>query len=130
MHIYAIENGNFQLESITASALTPRSTMSTVLWKNKIIAFGGCEGLLRTYFNDIHIFDTSNALYLLPKIIYLATKTWEETSHIRQEPPARCFHIGAVYKDDMYIFGGYTGSSYLNDMWKFNLGKKLPPLGN
>ena len=24
----------------------------------------------------------------------------------------------------MYIFGGYTGSYYLNDMWKLNLGKK------
>jgi hypothetical protein len=26
-----------------------------------------------------------------------------------------------IYKDNMYIFGGYNGSVYLNDLWKFNL---------
>ena len=37
-------------------------------------------------------------------------------------PTARCSQIGQIYNDHLYIFGGYSGVSYLNDIYQYNFG--------
>jgi len=35
-------------------------------------------------------------------------------------PCQRSLHSGAVYKDNLLIFGGYDGSKRINDLWCYN----------
>jgi len=39
-------------------------------------------------------------------------------------PPTRSAHIGVVYKEYMYIFGGWNGAVQFNDMYKFHFETK------
>jgi len=35
-------------------------------------------------------------------------------------PCQRSLHSGAVYRDNLLIFGGYDGSKRINDLWNYN----------
>ena len=60
MHRYTITKGdNVRLDSVSTCPFSPRSTMTSVVWKNKIILFAGCEGRSRSYYNDVHVFNLS-----------------------------------------------------------------------
>lgn len=39
-------------------------------------------------------------------------------------PKARSGHAAVLYKDSMYVFGGYDGSARLNDLYTLNLSTK------
>ncbi|UIZ27844.1 hypothetical protein KXD40_004310 [Peronospora effusa] len=40
-------------------------------------------------------------------------------------PCHRSLHVCAVRKDSLYVFGGYDGSSRINDFYEFNFNRKL-----
>ncbi|KAI3785834.1 hypothetical protein L1987_44960 [Smallanthus sonchifolius] len=78
---------------------SPRSGHRMVLYKHKLIVFGGFYDTLREvrYFNDLYIFD-------------LDTFKWQEI-----KPTPGCLWPSArsgfqlfVYQDDIYLYGGYS----------------------
>ena len=45
--------------------------------------------------------------------------TFDERVVSRFQPGPRFCHVAAVYKNSMFVFGGYDGSSRLNDFLEF-----------
>jgi hypothetical protein len=43
-------------------------------------------------------------------------KTWETVAE-KSNLPARVFYGAAVFKDKIWLFGGYDGKNYYNDVW-------------
>ena len=122
--VYKMDTNNMEegLQLIHDAPWGKRSTLTaTVYDNNKIIIFGGSNGRIdkELYFNDCWLFDTSN-------------NEWTELSPLDNNnnnnenknvniPVSRCYHLAGIYKEELYIYGGYTGSVYLNDMWKFTI---------
>ncbi|CAN1777258.1 Kelch domain-containing protein 4 [Linum perenne] len=78
---------------------SPRSGHRMVLYKHKIIIFGGFYDTLREvrYYNDLHIFDLDQFKWLeiKPKLGAL----W---------PSARSGFQFFVYQDEIFLYGGYS----------------------
>ena len=56
-----------------------------------------------------------------------ATSTWEEVQVATEEKPGCRENNGVVISDSsksIYLFGGYNGNSWLNDLWKFDIESK------
>jgi len=51
---------------------------------------------------------------------------WERVEVLSQERPGCRENNGVVIGDcsRMYLFGGYNGSSWLNDLWRFDIDTK------
>lgn len=47
--------------------------------------------------------------------------SWEVTSQTGTKPSARRLHGSVIIEDNIYIYGGYTGSSVLGDLWSYNI---------
>ncbi|MEM4385856.1 MAG: kelch repeat-containing protein [Candidatus Anstonellales archaeon] len=96
---------------------------SMVEYNNKIYVFGGYGGEYSspaTHLNDLIEFDIFNNKW---KII-----------NTTGSPSPRMAHSAVVVGDNMYIFGGYNGSNFSNELWKYNFTSsvwtKLNPTGN
>jgi hypothetical protein len=48
--------------------------------------------------------------------------TWRFVIPNGNEPPNRTSHAAVTYNNSMYIFAGYSGEKYLNDLHKFDFG--------
>ena len=68
--------------------------------------FGGWGG--GDYLNDTWSFDTS-------------TRKWTELRCIGSIPSPRRSHTAVLVDDVMYVFGGYTGKIYLDDLYALQL---------
>jgi N-acetylneuraminic acid mutarotase len=87
------------------NAPSPRDRHSAVVHENKIIIFGGFDGITRV--DDMHAYDLIN-------------NRWETIYSQDGTPPtARHSHSAVKWKDCLYIFGGYDGS-YRSDFHEFN----------
>eukprot|EP00804_Cyclotella_cryptica_P008824 CCRYP_013052-RA/>CCRYP_013052-RA protein AED:0.12 eAED:0.12 QI:156/1/0.87/1/0.42/0.37/8/4112/838 len=123
----------------------PRDSHVSVVYKNAMYVFGGSTG---SAMNDLHelTFPSSSGDSITtdasaaPDYTTIAgsanfhgeDEDGEETIAIakwRQIPPVggggiavhRFCHVGAVYNGSFYVFGGYDGSSRLNDFVKYDL---------
>ncbi|KAG8379403.1 hypothetical protein BUALT_Bualt07G0084900 [Buddleja alternifolia] len=78
---------------------SPRSGHRMVLYKHKIIIFGGFYDTLREvrYFNDLHVFDLDQ--YKWQEIKPRPGSLW---------PSARSGFQFIVYQDEIYLYGGYS----------------------
>jgi len=72
--------------------------------------FGGNGGLVENYSNTI-------SRYPLP---FQPESTFTRLEVAQGAPPARSGHSAVVYKDSMYIFGGWNGHTSLCDFFSFN----------
>ena len=68
--------------------------------------FGGWSG--EDYLNDTWSFDTS-------------TRKWTELQCTGSIPSPRFSHAAVLVDDVMYVFGGYTGVIYLDDLYALQL---------
>ncbi|KAF9572544.1 hypothetical protein EC968_009687 [Mortierella alpina] len=75
---------------------TKRYGHTAVLWNNHIIIFGGSNEFYE-YRDDVIVFS-------------LQTRTWFRPE-IRGEVPARYLHSATVYKNKMYVYGGFAKNS-------------------
>ncbi|KAG0246157.1 hypothetical protein B0O80DRAFT_462368 [Mortierella sp. GBAus27b] len=75
---------------------TKRYGHTAVLWNHNIIIFGGSNEYSE-YRDDVIVFS-------------LKTKTWSRPE-IRGEVPARYLHSATVYKNRMYVYGGFAKNS-------------------
>merc|ERR1719183_1130483 len=87
----------------------PRSGAASVVVKGKLYMFGGYgggTGRLDDFYS--YRFDTDE---------------WEEVEVLSSEKPGCRENNGVVIGDSsrMYLFGGYNGSAWLNDLWMFDI---------
>ncbi|KAK3807931.1 MAG: hypothetical protein J3Q66DRAFT_356878 [Benniella sp.] len=75
---------------------TKRYGHTAVLWNHSIIIFGGSNEYSE-YRDDVIVFS-------------LKTKTWSRPE-IRGEVPARYLHSATVFKNKMYVYGGFAKNS-------------------
>ncbi len=78
--------------------------------------YGGYSGSQRLA--DMHAYD-------------FETNAWSQVdANIGEVPSGRSSLVAQVYENNMYIFGGYNGSTVLNDFYKFRLKPiGIPPTG-
>ncbi|KAG6389503.1 hypothetical protein SASPL_150973 [Salvia splendens] len=93
---------------------SPRSGHRMVLYKHKIIIFGGFYDTLREvrYYNDLHVFDLDQ--YKWQEIKPRPGSLW---------PSARSGFQFVVYQDEIYLYGGYSKEVSSSD-------KKVSEKGN
>jgi hypothetical protein len=80
---------------------------SCVRYENKLIMFGGYSGSQRL--SDMHTYD-------------FQLNYWTKVDLSNSDAPSgRSSLVAQVYKNNLYIFCGYNGSSVMNDMYKCRL---------
>ncbi len=80
---------------------------SCVRYQNKLIMFGGYSGSQRL--SDMYTYD------------FLSNYWTKVDLPVDDAPSGRSSLVAQVYKNNLYIFGGYNGSSVMNDMYKCRL---------
>mmetsp|Transcript_11532 Transcript_11532/g.33145 ORF Transcript_11532/g.33145 Transcript_11532/m.33145 type:complete len:629 (-) Transcript_11532:81-1967(-) len=88
----------------------PRSGAASVVVQGKLYMFGGYGGGTGRL-DDFYSFD-------------FATSTWEQVQVKSDVKPGCRENNGVVISDSsrsIYLFGGYNGNSWLNDLWKYDI---------
>ncbi|RHY39684.1 hypothetical protein DYB30_001651 [Aphanomyces astaci] len=116
-----------------------RSGALGVVHENHMYIFGGYDGRDGNYFNDLFYFNFGTAevfplhdglasqtcpLTLLGSL--LDTRRWSEmpSSSSVVRPESRTDHIMVLHDANIYIFGGYNGSSRFNNMYRYEIPAK------
>ncbi|KAF8968725.1 hypothetical protein BDZ97DRAFT_1902785 [Flammula alnicola] len=81
----------------------PCRAHTSTLCDRKLIIYGG--GLGSTYYDAVYVLDTTTRRWTRPKIT------------AGPQPAARRAHSAVYYKGKVWIFGGGTGLTALNDVW-------------
>lgn len=90
---------------------SPRYFHSCVMHVNKLFLYGGYSGSQRL--SDMYAYD-------------FETNHWSEVDCTNGDAPSgRSSLVAQVHENNLYIFGGYNGTSVLNDMYKC----RLRPIG-
>jgi hypothetical protein len=89
----------------THSLPAARSQMSATVWNDRIYVTGGKSDSAGT---------TTNTVYVSPSLSSGGniTSAWTSTTGFGT---ARSGHVAVAYANNLYILGGYTPSTYLND---------------
>jgi N-acetylneuraminic acid mutarotase len=104
---YNILENQWTLVNTNSSPPSSRHSHTAVIYKNKMVIFGGVSEQTRLL-NDLHYFDFDS-------------QEWKEITEIKGDiPPPRWGHT-SIMKDSntMVIFGGY-GLTFYNDIYSFN----------
>ncbi len=99
--------------SETSVVPSPRSGAASVVVDNKLYVFGGYGGGTGRL-DDFYSFD-------------FLTSTWEQVEVLGNVKPGCRENNGVVISDSsrsIILFGGYNGSNWLNDLWKFDIDTK------
>ena len=107
-HCYSFSEKTWSpvIPSNPQNAPSPRDRHVSVVYQNSLFIFGGFDGTSRV--NDFYQFDFN-------------TMSWNtiHPAHGSIPPSPRHSHSAVVYKDSLYVFGGYDGS-YRSDFHEFN----------
>eukprot|EP00547_Thalassionema_nitzschioides_P000425 CAMPEP_0194203698 /NCGR_PEP_ID=MMETSP0156-20130528/3401_1 /TAXON_ID=33649 /ORGANISM="Thalassionema nitzschioides, Strain L26-B" /LENGTH=561 /DNA_ID=CAMNT_0038929497 /DNA_START=35 /DNA_END=1717 /DNA_ORIENTATION=+ len=95
--------------SLTSCLPPPRSGAASVVVRGKLFMFGGYGGGTGRL-DDFYSFSFDS-------------RTWEEVKVLSNERPGCRENNGVVIGDSsrVYLFGGYNGTSWLNDLWMFDI---------
>lgn len=108
-HIFDIEN-RVWYPLVTEGNIIPRDSHIAVAHSSSMYIFGGSSG---SAMNDL--FELQ-----LPSNFSLPSRWRQIKSSGMNEPLARFCHVGVVYNEALFIFGGYDGSTRLNDFVRFD----------
>ncbi|KAF1777748.1 Kelch-type beta propeller [Phytophthora cactorum] len=120
---------------------TARHSHAAVVYDKSMYCFGGYDG---SYRNDFHEFNFVAATGRVPRprtgtavndfyeldldLTFIPrcseVNTWQPMQFNGQPPGQRFCHVGTVYDSSLIIFGGYDGSSRLNDFKQFRFGEE------
>ena len=92
---------------------TPRTSACAVAIDGSVYVFGGWSSTLGPL----------NELWRLDAASFRWSVLTNGTSG-RPEPPGRHSHSAVKVSSDLMIFGGRTESSYLDDLWRFDVAKR------
>jgi len=102
------ETGLSKLVETTGERFSPRSALTVGVWGGKMYIFGGWNGFSKRWFNDVYE-------------LCLETKRWRSVQAKGEAPAQRTSHASVIKSGKMYVFGGFSGENYLNDLWEFDL---------
>ncbi|KAL7566207.1 hypothetical protein ACA910_011278 [Epithemia clementina (nom. ined.)] len=111
-----IFNASSSLQSLENNALQPppRSGAASVVVCGRLYIFGGYGGGTGRL-DDFYCF-------------HFQSQTWETVQVLSEEKPGCRENNGVVIADDanrsIFLFGGYDGQNWLNDLWKFDIETK------
>lgn len=109
---FDIENCLWSQVQVNGTLPPRRSGALGVVHENNMYIFGGYDGRDGNYFNDLFYFN-------------FETRRWSEMpSTPATRPESRTDHIMVLHSTDIYIFGGYNGSSRFNNMYRYELVNK------
>jgi N-acetylneuraminic acid mutarotase len=111
IHRFDPMTGTSSVVETTGESFSRRSALTALVWNDRMYTFGGWNGFSRTWYNDLHVF-------------HFGTKHWSSISPSGKPPQKRTSHSAVIYKDKMYVFGGFSGDEYLNDLHEFDLEKE------
>ncbi|KAL6067334.1 BTB domain-containing protein [Balamuthia mandrillaris] len=101
-----------QVEALSGTPPEGRGLHSAVLIDKKLYIFGGRSnvmGLLMNAFSDLAVYDTN-------------TMAWTKVQAKGYPPPARMGQTStAVGLGKFFVFGGFSGIQYLNDLYAFDV---------
>ncbi|CAN0014207.1 unnamed protein product, partial [Hapterophycus canaliculatus] len=99
-----------------------RENNGMVEYKRSLYIFGGFNG--SQWLNDFHGFHIGerhccsvSCLFLLART---DTRTWRKVEPAVAPPVPRFGDVAVVHSHYFYLFGGYDGTAWLNDMHRFN----------
>jgi len=96
------------VETAGGEVFSRRSALTALVNKNNLYTFGGWNGFSRTWYNDLHVYNFD-------------TKIWRAINPSGTLPLRRTSHSAVIYNNKMYVFGGFSGEEYLNDMHEFDM---------
>jgi len=108
-HIFDIENHVWS-PLVTEGSIIPRDSHIAVAHSSSMYIFGGSSG---SAMNDL--FELQ-----LPTKVSIPARWRQIKSSGINEPLARFCHVGVVYNEALFIFGGYDGNTRLNDWVRFD----------
>lgn len=115
-----------------------RSAHSASLYNGTLYVFGGWNG--KRELNDVYALDTSackphrgafytsiSCLLLLPPQIIVVSDTleWKLVEATGTVPSPRHFHNGVIVGQRLYVFGGFDGKVWKDDIFVLDLGKTV-----
>ena len=86
---------------------SPRDSHVSVVFKDSMFVFGGSTGINQS--NEPNFYEYNFQL-----------KRWYQVESNNQSAPSRFCHTGAISNKALYIFGGYDGTTRLNDIYIFH----------
>lgn len=95
----------------SSSCPSPRLCHSSVLHGSKMYIYGGHN----TAVDSQRFSEVKNDLFGYD----IATKTWSKCSV--KNLPSKTEHSSVVYKDNLYLYGGYSGYTFSNSTYMLNL---------
>jgi len=107
-YTYDPETKVSKLVETSGERFSPRSALTVGVWDGKMYTFGGWNGFTRRWFNDVYE-------------LCLETKRWRSVKAKGVPPAQRTSHASVIKNGKMYVFGGYSGENYLNDLWEFDI---------
>jgi len=84
-----------------------RGHTATLFDRKQIIVYGGGDGTV--YYDHVYVFDTTTHRWTRPQIAP------------GPRPAPRRAHSAVMYNNKLWIFGGGTGLTALNDVWALDL---------
>jgi len=96
-------------EKVSINHMPQKTEHSTVVHDGKLYMYGGYSG--HTFSNTMYMLNLSTSLHCV------------EVKHKGDIMSGRSAHVGAVYGDKYYIFGGWDGSIQNNDFFAFDFKK-------
>jgi len=110
-HVFDIENRVWS-PLVTEGSIIPRDSHIAVAHSSSMYIFGGSSG---SAMNDLF------ELQLPTNLTLQVPARWRQIkSSGLNEPLARFCHVGAVHDEALFVFGGYDGSTRLNDFLRFD----------
>mmetsp|Transcript_2259 Transcript_2259/g.4792 ORF Transcript_2259/g.4792 Transcript_2259/m.4792 type:complete len:237 (-) Transcript_2259:329-1039(-) len=104
LHAFNFKTATWQTLS-NVNAPSPRDRHVATVFENSLFIFGGFDGVARV--NDLHSYN-------------LETNEWASVDVAPGTAPSpRHSHAAVVYRESMFVFGGYDGS-YRSDLHGFN----------
>lgn len=93
------------------SCPSPRHGHVVACLGDKVLVHGGMSG--DQIFGDLYIADRSQ--------LDSGVCEWRQVTCPDRQPVARAAHSSAAHNNSLYIFGGFTGSEALDDLWRFDI---------
>ena len=113
LHRFDSQSCTWSLIQSSGQPPPSRSGSQCAIFSSKIYFFGGYTKKDGDYFNDLYTFD-------------IETSIWEKVNPANEIlPRERTDHTLSLYKDTLYIFGGYDGRARFNDLCLFNAKTKI-----
>lgn len=125
------QNAFYGTIGVAATANTPGSRHSSVSWESggKLYLFGGLNNNASTgeayNLNDLWVFDPATGNWCWIKGSTLANQTGTYgtlgVAAAANTPGGRYSSVSWESAGKLYLFGGYNGSGYFNDLWEYEV---------